>query len=298
MTDHVTQTAIEAKKVTIVGIIVNIVLVIVKFLAGIYGQSQALIADAVHSISDIATDMVVFFGLRIGAKPPDSDHHFGHGRLETLTSALVGAALVATAFLLAYSAIENIYRHNEYHPTFFAVIAAAVSIVFKEALFQYTLYVGKRIRNNLVVANAWNNRSDAWASAAVLIGVAGAKIKPSWHILDPVAALFASIFIAVVGFDFLKTAFREISDAAPPGEVLKKIKECSLDVDGVIDAHDLRVRTLGGLYHMEIHIVVDGGLSVAQGHKIAKDVESCLNREIREIDKVIVHVDPGTGSVP
>jgi cation diffusion facilitator family transporter len=242
----------------------------------------------------VATDVVVLFGLRLGSKPPDSDHHFGHGRIETLTSALVGAALVVTAFFLGYSAIENIYRHNVYHPTTLAVVAAGVSIIFKEALFHYTRYVGEKVGNHLVVANAWNNRSDAWASAAVLIGVFAARIKPSWHILDPVAALVAAFFIVLVGFDFLKTAFKEISDAAPPGKVIEKIKECSLEVNGVIDVHDLRVRTLGGQYQMEIHIVVNGALSVAQGHKIAKEVESCLNREIREIDKVIVHVDPET----
>jgi cation diffusion facilitator family transporter len=286
----------SARSVTLAGIVVNGLLIVLKMLAGVYGHSQALVADAVHSVSDLFTDVVVLFGLRMGQKPPDGDHHFGHGRIETLASATIGLALLGTAVYLGAGAVVNIYRHTEYHPTFLAIAGAGVSIIFKELLYQYSVYVGKRLESQLLIANAWHHRSDALSSVAVLIGVTGARINPSWHILDAVATLVVSFFIIKVGTDILRNTLREISDAAPPPEVLQKIKTCSLSVDGVIDTHDLRVRSLAGQYQMEIHIVVDGGQTVAQGHDIAKSVESCISEEVRGVNKVIVHVDPLTKS--
>lgn len=280
------------RAVTLLGVVVNGVLIVLKFLTGILGNSQALIADAVHSISDLFTDAVVLFGLRVGRKPPDMDHHFGHARIETIASSIVGMALVVTALYLAYEATLNLYLNNEYHPTILAMVGAGASILLKESLYHYTVYTGKRINSQLIIANAWHHRSDALSSVAVLIGVAGAQIKPSWRILDGIAVLIVSFFIVKVGFDILKKTFQEISDAAPPQEVLEKIKECSIAVDGVIETHDLRVRIFGGLYQMEIHISVDGELSVDEGHHISKEVENCLIREFDNIDKVIIHVDP------
>ncbi len=292
MTGHEKKPLDSARSVTVVGIFVNGLLIVLKMLAGIFGHSQALVADAVHSVSDLFTDAVVLFGLQIGQKPPDKDHHFGHGKIETLASASIGLALVATAVYLGGGALINIYRHTEYHPTFLAITGAGVSIIFKEALYRYSVYIGKRIKSQLIIANAWHHRSDALSSVAVLVGITGARINPSWHILDAVAALIVSFFIVKVGVDILKKTLTEISDAAPPPDVLHKIKACSLSVDGVIGTHDLRVRSLAGQYQMEIHIVVDGRLSVTQGHEIAKSVEACIYEEIGQVDKVIVHVDP------
>ena len=277
---------------TLLGVCVNVFLIVFKFCTGIAGHSQALIADALHSFSDLFTDAVVLLGLKIGRKAPDEKHHFGHARLETLASGIVGIALILTALYLGIQAALNIYRHTEYHPTLLALVAAGVSVGLKEALFHYTVRVGRRIKSSLIMANAWHQRSDALSSVAVLLGVAGANIKPSWHVLDAYAALFVSFFIIKVGLDILKGTVREFTDTAPPQEILKDIRERTLGVDGVSAMHDLRVRTSGGLHQMEVHIVVDGQLTVNEGHQIAKAVEKTLKKDIADIDRVIVHVDP------
>jgi len=292
MLESRTESAKAGRSVTLVGALVNAFLILFKFLAGVFGQSQALIADAVHSISDLFTDFVVLLGLRIGRKAPDEEHPFGHARIETLASATVGLALIATALYLGIQAALNIYRHIEYHPTGLALIGAAVSIALKEGLYHYTVHTGRRIKSQLVVANAWHQRSDALSSVAVLLGVVGARLKPSWHILDSFAALLVSFFIVKVGLDILRTTLREFTDTAPQPEILNKIANCIRSVEGVIDVHDLRVRTSGGLYQMETHIVVDGALTVTEGHRIAKAAESCLAEEVPDLDQIIVHVDP------
>ena len=280
------------RKVTLLGLFINAFLILLKFFAGIFGCSQALIADAVHSLSDLFTDAVVLLGIKIGCKPPDEEHHFGHARIETLASAVVGLALIGTAVYLGIDAALNIHRHTEYHPTGIALIGAGVSIALKEALYRYTVLIGRRIKSQLIVANAWHHRSDALSSVAVLLGVAGTFINPAWHILDAFAALIVSFFIIKVGFDILWKTLREFTDTAPRPEIIEKLMQLSRTVDGVMDAHDLRVRTSGGFYQAEIHIVVDGQLTVFQGHRIAKTVERCLAEEMDELDRVIVHVDP------
>jgi cation diffusion facilitator family transporter len=292
MPESKTESAKAGRSVTLVAVLVNAFLIVFKFLAGIFGHSQALIADAVHSISDLFTDFVVLVGLRIGRKAPDEEHHFGHARIETLASFIVGLALIATALYLGIKASWNIYRHTEYHPTRLALVGAGASIALKEALYHYTVHIGRRIKSALIVANAWHQRSDALSSVAVLLGVAGARINPSWHVLDSYAALCVSFFIIKVGLGILWGALREFIDTAPQPEILSKIRQCTLSVDGVIDMHDLRARTAGGLHQMELHIVVHGGLTVTEGHRIAKAVESCLAKEVAGLDQIIVHVDP------
>jgi len=292
MLESSTKSAKAGRSVTLIGALINAFLILFKFLAGIFGHSQALIADAVHSISDLFTDFVVLLGLRIGRKAPDEKHHFGHARFETLASSIVGMALITTALYLGIKAIWNIHHHIEYHPTWLALVGAGVSIALKESLYHYTVRTGRRIKSMAIIANAWHHRSDALSSVAVLLGVAGACINPSWHILDSLAALCVSFFIIKVGLDILWSALCEFTDTAPQPEILSKIRKCTLSVDGVIDMHDLRARTSGGLYQMEIHIVVDGRLTVTQGHRIAKGVESCLAEEVADLDRIIVHVDP------
>jgi cation diffusion facilitator family transporter len=280
------------QRVTWVGAVANALLIVCKFTAGIFGHSQALIADAVHSVSDLFTDVIVLLGLRIGKKAPDEEHHFGHARIETLASAVVGFSLIATAIYIGIEAALNIYHHAAYHPTKLALIGAGVSIALKEALYHYTVRVGRRIKSQLIVANAWHHRSDSLSSVAVFLGVTGALINPSWHILDAFAALLVSFFIVKVGLEILGKSLREFTDTAPPPEIINKISHCTKSVEGVLDTHDLRVRTSGGLYQMEAHIVVDGQLTVAEGHRIAKAVERCLIEEVEDLDRVIVHVDP------
>ena len=292
MGHNLKESAAAGKSVTLIGALVNAILILLKFIAGILGHSQALVVDAVHSISDLFTDAVVLVGLKMGRRAPDETHHFGHARIETMASAMVGLALIATALYLGIKAAWAIYVHREYHPSWVALVAAGISIAFKEALYHYTVHVGQRIKSSAVVANAWHHRSDALSSVAVLLGVAGAQIRPGWHVLDAYAALVVSFFIVKVALDILRQTLHEFTDTAPDPDILRRIRQCALDVEGVMDTHDLRVRTFGGLYQMETHIVVDGRLSVAEGHRIAKAVEKCLLEEVENMDRVIVHMDP------
>jgi cation diffusion facilitator family transporter len=265
------------------------------------GNSQALIADAVHSISDFFSDAVVLWGLKVGRRGADDDHHFGHARFETVASALVGVALVAVAVGIGQDAAKNIYFHEENHPGWVAVLAAAFSIVSKEWLFRYTLVVGRRIKSMAVVANAWHHRTDALSSVAVLAGVLAARLHPELHILDAVAALLVSVFVLKAGVDILWAAMKEMTDAAPSAEVLDSMRSCVECVHGVRGHHDLKVRSSGGLLMVQIHVQVDGRLSVVEGHRIAKEVEDCLLRDVEDVVDVMVHIDPSpadAGSTP
>jgi cation diffusion facilitator family transporter len=173
-----------------------------------------------------------------------------------------------------------------------AIIGASISIAVKEVLYHYTIHTGRRIKSPLIIANAWHHRSDAFSSIAVLLGVGFARIKPGWHILDAYAALLVSFFIIKVGLEISAKAFHELSDAAPDPEIIKQIKTCSLGVQGVIDIHDLRVRTSGGKIQLEIHLVVDGQQTVVEGHRIAKKVEGCLLEDIDGLSSATIHIDP------
>jgi cation diffusion facilitator family transporter len=292
MHESMTKSTRDGRTVTLVGVLVNTILILLKLTTGIFGNSQALIADAVHSISDLFTDIAVLIGLHIRLKPPDEEHHFGHARVETLASSFVGIVLIGTALYLGIQSAFNIYSHAESHPTALALVGAGVSVALKEFLYQYTIRTGRRINSRLLVANAWHHRSDALSSVAVLVGVAGTQIQPSWYFLDAFAALLVSFFIVKVGLDILKEALYEFTDTAPGREIIDRIKNCALTVNGVNAAHDLKVRTSGGRYQMEIHIVVDGRLTVLDGHNLAKAVEKCLSEDVGNFDRITVHVDP------
>lgn len=292
MSSSATDSVKAGRTVTLVGVFVNVFLIALKLVAGVLGKSQALIADAIHSVSDLFTDAIVLLGLKLGRKAPDEGHPFGHARIETVASAAVGMALLATALYIGVSSALGIYRHVEYHPTALALLGAGLSIALKEGMYHYTAIVGRRIKSQLITANAWHHRSDALSSVAVFLGVAGARLKPAWHILDAYAALLVSFFIIKVALEILWKTLQEFTDRAPSPDVLNRIRDCSCRVDGVLDMHDLKVRTSGGRYQMETHIVVDGQMSVIEGHRIAKTVESCLKAEMEDLDQIIVHVDP------
>lgn len=287
-----TQEFRQGRKITLIGALVNFFLIVFKFVAGVLGHSQALIADAVHSISDLFTDAVVLVGLTMGRKAPDEDHHFGHARYETVASTLVGAALLGVALYLGVGAALDIFHPTENYPAPITVGAAALAIILKEGLYRYTTRVGQRIKSAALRANAWHHRSDALSSVAVLLGVGGAQINPDWHILDACAALVVSIFILKAGLEVLGSSIREFTDAAPAAHVMARISSCASAVPGVIETHDVRVRMSGGLYQMELHAVVARDLTVVEGHRIAKDIEACLKQEFDELSQVIIHVDP------
>jgi cation diffusion facilitator family transporter len=292
MSKSKTDATRSGTSVTWVGILANAVLIAFKLIGGIFGHSQALIADAAHSVSDLFTDAVVLVGLKAGRKAADQDHPFGHARFETLSSAIVGVFLIGAALYISIEAASSIYHRSEYHPTWLALGAAGLSIIVKEALYRYTAHVGRRIKSPVIMANAWHHRSDALSSVAVFFGVAGARIHPGWHVLDAYAALLVSLLIFKVGVGILWRSMQELTDTAPQPDVLDKISRCISGVSGVLGHHDLRVRSSGGQYQMEAHIVVEGSLTVIEGHGIAKKVEYCLKEQIEDLNQVIIHVDP------
>jgi len=282
----------EGYRVTLMGGVCNGALIALKLTAGGVGHSEALIADAVHSLSDLVTDLITLVGFKIGRKGADANHHFGHGRVETFFSSLTGMLLVSGGGYIAFHSIMSIRGTPHVSPTILPVIVAFLSIPIKEGLFQRTGRVAQRLYSTSLMANAWHHRSDALSSVAVLVGVGGAYLNPQWASLDAWGALIVSFFIFKAGAGIILNAYKEFTDVAPGASIQERIRECALGIEGVEDLHDLRIRSSGGRYQMEVHVVVDGEISVRQGHHIAKEVEGCLFQEIQQLDNIIVHVDP------
>ena len=282
----------QGQRVTWVGLWVNLALAVGKFGAGVFGHSQAMVADAAHSLSDLVTDAVVLLGLKLGRSAPDESHPYGHGRIETLAAQVVALSLLAVAVFIGWEAARRLLAGQASYPNWLALAGAGVSIVVKEVLYRYTVAVGRRINSPAVVANAWHHRSDALSSVAVLIGVAVALIHPAWHSLDSWAALVVAVLVAKVGAQVFWGALKEMTDTSPGNEVVLSIKACALGVPGVRQVHDLKVRSMGGRLQMQLHVVVDPAISVVQGHAIAKEVEGCVLDQFSDASEVMVHVDP------
>ena len=282
----------QGLKVTYVGMVVNVLLVAIKLWVGIVSRSQALVADGVHSISDLVSDVVVIVGLRMGRKEEDSDHPWGHARIESIASMMVGFLLLIVAIGIAWSALTSVYLHEESHASLWTIFAALVSVLSKEALYWYTVFVGRRIKSPAVIGNAWHHRSDALSSVAVLFGVGAAYINPDWHIADPLAALVVTFFIFKVGYRLVRDTLRELVDTAPDAAIVAQLRENAANIDGVRKVGDVRARHSGAQIFVEIHIAVDPHITVEQGHAIAENVERSLLDDISDVTRVITHVDP------
>lgn len=280
------------KKVTLVGVVVNIFLAVTKIIFGFLGQSQALIADGIHSLGDLVSDLVVLWAGKHSARDADEDHPYGHGRIETVVSVLLGAMLVAIAGGILFDAVSRILEPEKLlHPSYFALIAAAVSIGANEFLFQYTITTARRIHSSMLKANAWHHRSDAISSIIALVGIAGAMM--GFEFLDAVAAIGVSILIAKVGLDIGWSSLQELMDTALDPEKVEEIEKIILDVDGVLAVHSLRSRSMGGRAYVDVHLLIDNPrISVSEGHKISETVQRRLISEVDEVYDVVVHIDP------
>ncbi|MBO7160944.1 MAG: cation transporter, partial [Paludibacteraceae bacterium] len=283
--------------VTIVGSFVNFLLLIFKFVSGIVGHSAAMIADAVHSLSDFVTDILVLVFVKISSKPADKDHRYGHGKFETLATAIIGAVLLAVGIGIFYQGATSIYAvYNGQvlsSPGYIALIAAAVSIVSKEAVYWYTVIKGKKLNSQAVVANAWHHRSDAFSSIGTLLGIGGAILGgEKWAVLDPIAAVVVSIFIVKVAISILNGSLQELLEHALPKTVQEEIKQLILSVDGVSEPHHLRTRRVGSNYAIEVHIRMDGNLSLNEAHHITSLVEKKLKEKYGEGTNLSVHAEP------
>lgn len=287
----------EIYRVTLVGSFVNFVLVVFKFFAGIVGHSAAMLADAVHSLSDFITDVIVILFVRISNKPQDKSHDYGHGKYETLATALIGIALLGVGFGILWNGVSEIYAFSKGEelkaPGMLALIAALISIVSKEALYQYTIIVGKKCKSQAVIANAWHHRSDALSSIGTAIGIGGAIILgPHWRVLDPIAAVIVSFFIMQVAVKLLIPCVEELLEKSLPESIEKEIEEIILSFDGVTEPHHLRTRRIGNNYAIEIHVRMNGEIPLHKAHETATAIEFKLKERFGEDTHVGIHVEP------
>lgn len=287
----------EIYRVTIVGSVVNMLLLIFKFVAGIVGNSAAMVADAVHSLSDFVTDIVVILFVRLSGRPADEDHGYGHGKFETLATLFVSLVLFGVAVMLFVGGVKDIiavaHGRQLAEPTMVALIAAVISIIAKELLYHYTVKCGEKLNSQVVVANAWHHRSDAFSSIGVLAGVGGAMfLGGSWAVLDPIAATIVSLFIVKVAYSLLMPSLEELLERSLPKDVEQRIEQIILSVDGVSSPHHLRTRRIGSAYAIEVHIRMDGNLTLTQAHAVTTAVERLLKQEFGDSTHVGIHTEP------
>lgn len=284
-------------RATLLGMFVNIALFLFKLVAGVVGRSGAMIADAVHSASDFATDVVVLAFVRISSKPRDDDHKWGHGKYETLASLIIGVALFGVCVELFIDSAEKIkaVANGEVlpRPGGIAIVAAALSIAVKELLYRYTVRVGKQVASSAVMANAWHHRSDALSSIGALIGVCLAYfLGEEWRIADPIAAIVVAALILNVSISLCRTSLAELLEKSLPREVEQEILSIISATPNVHKPHNLRTRRIGSDIAIEVHIRVDGSMTVYDSHEISKEIEGSLRERFGENTAVAIHIEP------
>ena len=287
-------------KITWIGSLVNFMLMAFKFVAGILGHSSALVADAVHSLSDFVTDIIVIVFVRLSGKPEDEGHRYGHGKYETLATALIGVALFAVGIGLLVGGATKVAQALDGAtlpaPSMIALIAAAVSIISKEILYRYTVRAGKNLNSQAVVANAWHHRSDAFSSIGTLVGVGGAIfLGEKWRILDPIAAIVVSGFIIKVAIDLIKPCIDELLERSLPAETEKQILDIIMSFPEVSSPHHLRTRRIGNHIAIEVHIRMDGQTTLEYAHSVATRIEQLLKAEFGPDTPIGIHMEPVKG---
>ena len=287
----------QLTRVTLVGSIGNLVLLTFKFVAGILAGSSAMVADAVHSLSDFLTDLVVLVFVRIGAKPQDEDHDYGHGKYETLATLLVALALVGAAIGIIVTGSLKIARWLQGEtlemPGMLALWAALLSILVKEVLFRYTIARGKALESPAVVANAWHHRSDALSSIGAAIGIGGAiLLGERWAVLDPLASIVVGGMLVKVAWDLLKISTGELTDSSLPEETEREIEDIVRSFPEVSEPHNLRTRRIGNRIAIEVHVRLDGAMSLAAAHDIVTAIEHRLRDRFGQATHITIHMEP------
>ena len=284
-------------KVTWIGFFVNVLLSVGKLIAGFVGRSGAMIADGIHSASDFATDIVVLLFVRISAKPKDEDHDYGHGKYETLATVVIGVALAAVAIGILVDSAERIAQvlrgESIARPGIVALVAAAVSIVAKEALYWYTMLTAKRVDSPALKANAWHHRSDAFSSIGTLIGIGGAYfLSEQWRVLDPIAAIVVGALIIKVAYDLVMPGLNELLERSLPKEQEDEIVALVLADKRLSDVHNLKTRRIGIGIAVELHVRVRGDMTVNESHAITRNIEQLLRQQYGDRTQVIIHIEP------
>lgn len=287
----------EIFKVTIIGSVVNVLLLVLKFVAGVLGHSSAMVADAVHSLSDFLTDIVVLVFVKISGKPKDKSHEYGHGKFETLALTIIGVVLVLVALGIISEGVSKIDDYFEGQtleaPGMLALWAAFASILLKEAVYRYSIIKAKKLESQALEANAWHHRSDALSSIGTLVGVGGAIfLGQRWVILDPIASVVVGVFIGKVAFDLLKNGVGDLTDKALPESVEQEILQMVSEVENVGNPHNLKTRRIGNHYAIELHIKMDGGITLTEAHDKATEIEKLLRSKYGKETHVAVHVEP------
>ena len=285
------------RKITHLSIWINILLTGLKLAAGIFGRSQALIADAIHSLSDFATDIAVLVGLRFTSKPVDKDHAYGHGKYETIVAAVIGLALAYVGIRIAGSAIQRVFHamHGDplAMPSSFAFWAAVLSIAVKEWLYRATMKVARATGSSSLVANAWHHRSDAFSSIATAAGVGAAVfLGNDWLILDPIAALFVSIFLLKIAWRIVREQIGELTDQSLAPAVCEEILALARGIPGIAEPHNLRTRMVGRIPVIDMHIRLRADLPLREAHEIATALEHALQQRFGKETIANLHLEP------
>ena len=291
----------QIRNVTLWGAFVNILLTVAKLLAGIFGKSAAMVADGVHSLSDLLSDLVVLIFTHISSKGKDRRHSFGHGKFETLATLIVSLILIIVAYKLASNGVESIVDiatgGTLPKPSYIALIAAVVSIIAKEILYQWTAQVGKRTNSSVVIANAWHHRSDALSSIGSLIGIGGAIILGhEWTMLDPIASCVISVAIAITAVRIAIPSLAELLETSLPEDIEDDILKTASEVPGVCDVHELKTRRNGVSVIIDAHIVVNPSMTIVEAHDIATKVEEALTERFGKETQMNIHVEPDIAS--
>lgn len=277
-----------------IGLLVNLVLAAAKLVAGVLGHSQAVVADAIHSLSDTVTDVALILGVRYWSAPADERHPHGHRRFETLITVFIGLMVAAAAVGIGWEAISSFGRPS-HPPSILALIASLVSIGTKEALYRWSVKVGRQTGSSALVANAWHHRTDALSSIPVAVAVAIAMLDHRLAVVDQIGALVVSVFVLHAAIRIIRPALDELVDAGAPSAHRKELERLALDVDGVRAAHALRTRYIGSELAVDVHVEVDADLSVADGYDIARRVKRDLLQRGPDVADVIVQIEPHEG---
>lgn len=287
----------ETYRVTIAGSIINILLLAFKFAAGILGHSAAMIADAIHSLTDFVTDAIVLVFVRLGSKPTDRDHDYGHGKYETLASAIIGVSLLVVGMMICYSGVTKTYHamcgEPLQQPGFIALAAAVASVVLKEWAYRFTVRVGRRCHSEAVVANAWHHRSDALSSVGTTVGIGGAIILgDKWAVLDPLTAIVVSFFIMKAAWSVLSKAVGELTDGSLPKETEDEIEKIVSEDKDISVVHNLCTRRIGNRIAIEMHVRMPGETSLYVAHHHATEIEKRLKQRFGADTHISIHLEP------
>lgn len=282
----------QINKITYVSIVINILLSAVKIFTGIIGNSKSAVADGVHSLSDLSTDLAILIGVKFWTAPPDENHPYGHGRIETLVTVFIGIILTAVGLSIGFEAISTLRDSHLGRPKWISLTGIAFSIVLKELLFRWTISVGKKLKSSSLIANAWHHRSDSFSSIPALIAVSVSIIFPGLEFIDHIGAVIVAFIIIKVSLGILFSSFKELTDCGISKKDIDDIKSISMQIEGVKEVHAVRSRKYNSGNYIDLHVLVDESLSVKRGHDIAEEVKVSLIEKGPSVLDAVVHIEP------